>query len=200
MKTGCRYCKTTANFKGNFNAMPPNCPTKIYSEITKNKQPYLEDEITAKIMQVADQTPFDEKGKLRSRVEELVFFAKEMGYKKIGIAFCVTLINEAQKLAAILEKEGLTPILACCRLGAIDYSEIRLPKKNPEKFVSICNPIAQARLFNEVKTDLNVILGLCLGHDILFTRESQAPTTTLIVKDRVYGHNPIKTLAKIIEG
>ncbi|WP_179393661.1 DUF1847 domain-containing protein [Carboxydothermus ferrireducens] len=117
---------------------------------------------------MADQTPFDEKGKLRSRVGKLVFF--------------------------------VTPVLACCRLGAIEHAEIGLSKKNPDKFASICNPIAQARLFNEVKTDLNVILGLCLGHDILFTRESQAPTTTLIVKDRVYGHNPIKTLAKIIEG
>jgi len=198
MQTGCRYCKTTANFKGNFNAMPPNCPTKIYSEITKNKEPY-EDEVTAKIMKVADQTPFDEQGKLRSRVEELIFFAKEMGYSKIGIAFCVTLIKEAQELAALLEREGLSPVLACCRLGAIDYAQINLPKKNPEKFASICNPIAQARLFNEVKTDLNVIFGLCLGHDILFNRESQAPTTTLIVKDRVYGHNPLKALAKITE-
>jgi len=29
-----------------------------------------------------------------------------------------------------------------------------------------------------------------MGHDIIFTRNSEAPVTTLIVKDRVLAHNP----------
>jgi uncharacterized metal-binding protein len=59
---------------------------------------------------------------------------------------------------------------------------------------SICNPILQARLLNSQKTQLNVIVGLCVGHDALFTRHSQAPVTTLITKDRVLGHNPAAAL------
>jgi len=29
-----------------------------------------------------------------------------------------------------------------------------------------------------------------MGHDILFTRHSKAPVSTLIVKDRLLGNNP----------
>jgi uncharacterized metal-binding protein len=62
------------------------------------------------------------------------------------------------------------------------------------KFEAGCNPIVQALLLNTVKTDLNVIVGLCIGHDILFTKYSKAPVTTLIVKDRYTGHNPLAAL------
>ena len=51
--------------------------------------------------------------------------------------------------------------------------------------------MGQALVLNKEKTDLNVILGLCIGHDILFTQHSQAPVTTLAVKDRVLAHNPL---------
>ncbi|GAI95715.1 unnamed protein product, partial [marine sediment metagenome] len=53
-----------------------------------------------------------------------------------------------------------------------------------------CNPVAQALLLNNVKTDLNLIIGLCIGHDITFTHLSEAPVTTLIAKDRLIRHNP----------
>ena len=34
-------------------------------------------------------------------------------------------------------------------------------------------------------------MGLCVGHDSLFFRHSEAPVTVLAVKDRVLGHNPL---------
>ena len=40
----------------------------------------------------------------------------------------------------------------------------------------------------------SVVVGLCVGHDVLFGRHSEAPVTTLVVKDRVTGHNPVATL------
>ena len=61
-------------------------------------------------------------------------------------------------------------------------------------FETICNNISQALILNEEKTDLNVVLGLCLGHDISFTKMSDAPATTLIVKDRRMGHAPAAAL------
>ena len=45
-----------------------------------------------------------------------------------------------------------------------------------------------------MKTDLNVIIGLCVGHDSLFIKYSKALVTTLITKDRVLGHNPAAAL------
>ena len=64
----------------------------------------------------------------------------------------------------------------------------------PGAHESACNPIAQARLLAEHGTDLNVIVGLCVGHDTLFIKHSEAPVTYLIVKDRVLAHNPAGAL------
>ena len=54
----------------------------------------------------------------------------------------------------------------------------------------MCNPAGQADLLNRAGTDLNIICGLCVGHDAVFTARSEAPVTTLIAKDRVLAHNP----------
>lgn len=70
----------------------------------------------------------------------------------------------------------------------------------------MCNPIGQAEILNEIGTDLNIIVGLCIGHDILFQKYSKAPTTTFIVKDRVLSHNTAGAiytkyyLKKLLEG
>ena len=58
----------------------------------------------------------------------------------------------------------------------------------------MCNPILQARLLNEAHTDLNVVIGLCVGHDSLFYKYSDAYVTTLVTKDRVTGNNPAAAL------
>lgn len=58
----------------------------------------------------------------------------------------------------------------------------------------MCNPIAQALILNRVGTELNIVLGLCVGHDTLFIMYSKAPVTYLAVKDRVTGHNPLAAI------
>ena len=55
----------------------------------------------------------------------------------------------------------------------------------------MCNPVLQAMILNREGTDFNVILGLCVGHDSLFLKYSEALCTVLAVKDRVLGHNPL---------
>ena len=78
-------------------------------------------------------------------------------------------------------------------MGGIDKTEANIPenvKIHPGCYEAICNPIAQAKILNSKHTDLNVICGLCVGHDTLFIQHSAAPVTYVIVKDRVSGHNP----------
>jgi uncharacterized metal-binding protein len=58
----------------------------------------------------------------------------------------------------------------------------------------MCNPITQAEILNTEKTEFNIMVGLCVGHDSLFLQHVKAPTTVLIVKDRVFGHNPAAAL------
>jgi uncharacterized metal-binding protein len=59
---------------------------------------------------------------------------------------------------------------------------------------AMCNPIFQAKLLNHSKTEFNILMGLCVGHDSLFFKNAEAPTTVLAVKDRVTGHNPLAAI------
>lgn len=124
-----------------------------------------------------------------NRLEEIIGFAKQMGYKKIGIAHCVGLINEAKVLKDILE-QSFTVCSICCKFSGTSKKEYGLTQIRENNFETMCNPVGQAIVLNELKTDLNLIVGLCIGHDILFTQNSKAPVTTFIVKDRITGHNP----------
>ena len=54
-----------------------------------------------------------------------------------------------------------------------------------------CNPLAQAEILNQFDSQLNIIVGLCVGVDCVFTEASRAPVTTLFVKDKMLANNPI---------
>ncbi len=190
---GCLYCRTAASFKGQTERMPKTCPTLTHSTLTKETSAYMQESLRT-MMQAADKTPFTSDRVLRNRVEELIFYCHELGLKRIGIAFCVTLMTEAQKLAKLLGEAGLDPISVCCRVGAVDYSKIGLPKTHPDKFAAICNPVAQGKLLNLAQAELVVQVGLCLGHDMILQQTCEAPVTTLVVKDRVLDHNPVQAL------
>jgi uncharacterized metal-binding protein len=132
-----------------------------------------------------------------NRVQETVAFARRIGVERIGIATCLGLIEETRTLVKILRLAGFETIAALCKVGSVDKTEIGIPEDLKIKcggFEAACNPILQARLLNREKTGLNVIMGLCVGHDSLFTKHSEAPVTTLVVKDRVLGHNPAVAL------
>jgi uncharacterized metal-binding protein len=135
-------------------------------------------------------------GKL-TRVEEIIAFANRIQARRIGIATCIGLIEETRAFVKVLKLRGLEPYSVLCKVGSIDKTEIGIPedlKIQKGCHESICNPIMQARLLNEQKTDLNVVVGLCVGHDSLFIKYSDAPVTTLITKDRVLAHNPAAAL------
>jgi uncharacterized metal-binding protein len=127
------------------------------------------------------------------RLEELVRFCREMGYRRLGIAFCIGLSDEARVLAGLLGKRFEVESV-CCKVTGVNKEEFGLEKIQPDRVEAMCNPAAQALVLNRAGTDLNIILGLCIGHDIIFTRHSEAPVTTLVVKDRVLAHNPAGAL------
>lgn len=132
-----------------------------------------------------------------TRVEDTIAFAKLMGYRDIGIATCIGLLDETNRLSDILKAQGLNPLSICCKTGSIDKLELGVEEKykvRPLTFEPACNPVAQAMLMNNAETDMNIIVGLCVGHDMLFSKYSNAPVTTLVVKDRVTGHNPVSVL------
>jgi len=188
-------------------AKPGNCPTRDHADIIKESfDLYKGDAEDARMASVAAKVeglcyqpiPGSDAINARwTRVEDTIAFAKLMGYKKIGMATCIGLLDETNRLVAILNAQGFKPVSVCCKSGSIDKLELGLAeeeKVRPNTFEPACNPVAQARLLNRAETDLNIIVGLCVGHDILFTKYSDAPVTTLVVKDRVAGHNPVSVL------
>ncbi|WP_457613242.1 DUF1847 domain-containing protein [Methanocaldococcus sp.] len=141
----------------------------------------------------------------KTRLEEIIEFCKLMDYKKIGIAFCIGLENEAKTLSNILSKH-FDVYSVCCKVCGIDKDSFELKKIREGEKEAMCNPIGQAEILNDIGTDLNIMVGLCIGHDILFQKYSNAPTTVFIVKDRVLAHNTVGAiyskyyLKKLLEG
>src|SRR3990167_1849687 len=124
----CAHCQTAAAYRADCTRMPRNCPTLSRPDLAKNVESYLEPE-RAELMRVADLAPFDDQHRQRNRVEELLFFVRARRYSRVGVAFCVSLTKEAQELGRRLEQHGVSAELACCRVGAVDYSVIGLAKE-----------------------------------------------------------------------
>ena len=124
-------------------------------------------------------------------------FARRLGVQTLGVAFCVGLREEARLLSRVLTANGFDVASVACKTGSIPKEELGLTddqKVRPGTFEAMCNPIAQARVLNATGNGLNVLFGLCVGHDSLFIKHSEAPVTCLVAKDRVLAHNPIGAL------
>lgn len=131
---------------------------------------------------------------VKPRIVEIAEFADKMSYKKLGLIFCMGLAKEASLVNEMLEYHGFDVVSVVCKAGCISKEEIGLKEDEKiqiGKHETMCNPILQAMVANEAKTDFNILLGLCVGHDSLFFKYADAPTTVLAVKDRVTGHNPL---------
>ncbi len=202
---GATNCWSSAPGEGP--PQPERCPAKHHGDVVEESFSfYRGDSEDAKMAHVAGQVeglcyepiPGSDAVNARwTRVEDTIAFAKLMGYEKIGIATCIGMLDETQRLADILDAQGFKPLSVCCKTGSIDKLELGLKeeeKVRPGTFEPACNPVAQARLLNRAGADLNIIVGLCVGHDIIFTKHSEAPVTTLVTKDRVTGHNPVCVL------
>jgi uncharacterized metal-binding protein len=134
---------------------------------------------------------------VKTRVQETCEFAKKMGFRKIGVAFCSGLHHESSALTKILEAHGFEVVSVVCKAGRTPKEHIGIEDREKihiGKFESMCSPIAQAMILNGEKTDFNILVGLCVGHDSLFLQYSDAFSTVLVVKDRVLGHNPVAAL------
>ncbi|MCX6232022.1 MAG: DUF1847 domain-containing protein [Bacteroidetes bacterium] len=122
-----------------------------------------------------------------NRIVEIRNYAKLSGLKRIGIANCISLQKETNYLKEILT-EDFDVYTVDCRCGKLPANEYL----GEEVKGVMCNPAGQAQYLEENKTELNIVMGLCIGHDIVFASKSKAPSTTLIVKDRKHKFNPIE--------
>jgi len=194
----CAYCKTLSCVVGEKG--PKNCPMETSGDVLEEARKVYERPLERTMATNAGTV--EAVGYMQwPRLKDTIEFARLMGYKKLGIAFCIGLQKEANTLSKILEKYGFEVFSVICKTGSIPKTEVGIPEEYQWKSKTgyvigyvTCNPIGQALLLNKEETDMNIIVGLCVGHDILFTKHSRAPVTTLIAKDRVTGHNPAAVL------
>ena len=185
--------------------LPPFCPMKLMPEdFIASKEEYacpgVDDfarQASIQEFECYEQTPDGLRTRI-PRIEELIHFSRKCGFKRLGLAFCGGLAEEARLLTGILEKNGFEVASVKCKAGAIPKEDLGLDPgykiHGPDAFEPMCNPIAQARILNKSGVDLAVMLGLCIGHDTLFIKYCEVPLTVLAVKDRVLAHNPLAAL------
>ena len=193
IQLGCSDCRVKAchTLEGNY---PEFCPSLVLSEtVLADAMKEYEDPEIRKAAIAAAETESENYCKM-TRLEETMEFAKKIGAKRIGLAHCVGLLQEANIAARAFRKNGFEVIGIGCKCGEQKKAQIGISEACHNTGINMCNPILQAKYLNDKKTDLNVLLGLCVGHDSLFYRYSDALVTTLVSKDRVMGHNTVAAL------
>ena len=190
---GVKACSCEPNTK----KLPSFCPMEVESEqLAAIERRYMEDAELRKLALESART--EAAGYCRNtRIQEIMDFARRIGATKLGIAHCVGLMQEARIASEIFSGNGFQVHAICCKVGSISKEKLGLKDEeqvHPGHFESLCNPVAQAELLAKAGTQLNVVIGLCVGHDSIFFKHSHAPVTVLVAKDRVLGHNPAAAL------
>ena len=195
MHIQCSYCGKRSCMGGDIENAPEFCPSKLKPETLKEARVKLDNPETKQMAQDVARTWKDIANK--NRIELTMEYARVRGYKRLGLAFCAGLADEAKLLTNAFINEGFDVISATCMCGALCSDDVGLPEE--DKIFSggrqpMCNPIGQAALLDEGGSELNVMLGLCVGDDVLFIKHSKAPVTVVAVKDYALAHNPLGAL------
>jgi len=162
-----------------------NLPYYLIWNMENDDQSLLYDQADKSIMKSAHDSLLRD----IDRIHEIVRYARAANLQTIGVAHCVSLNNEAAKLSEMLEAEGFKVVSVNCKYGKMPLADLVEGAKG-----IACNPAGQAKYLAENKTELNVMMGLCVGHDMIFNQKSHAPVTPLVVKDRKLKHQTITML------
>jgi uncharacterized metal-binding protein len=166
----CATCSRYACRVGRLDAAPGSCPMR--GPFPDFEELYA-DEPRRRLAYQAARVEAEGYGRW-TRLREVSELARRMGYTRLGIAHCPDTRREGTLAASYFDSGGLQAVL---------------PPSGER-----CDPVGQALLFDAERTELNVVAGMCVGHDALFVRHSAAPVTSLIVRDPRLRHNPIAAL------
>ena len=205
-RVNCARCGKYACLGAGYLSGPDDCPTRVSSDVIEEMRERYRDPALAEFARQASiveaqaytRVPWSEAPTpLTTRLEEIISLARRMGYKRLGVAFCAGLSDEARTLVFILERCAFEVVSVCCKVGGIAKEEIGVKdveKIRPGRYESMCNPVSQAAILDREECQFNIMIGLCVGHDSLFLKHIKGLTTVFAVKDRLLGHNPIAAL------
>lgn len=198
----CGKCTVLACQKQAPEAYPPFCPTGSMDEglLRASLEIYENNPEIRSLAQCSAKIEADFYCKM-PRVGETLEFIKRQKYDFVGVATCVGLINETRIFCSLLEEHGIKHVAVGCKLGGTGKSHIGITQEEQVNtscgYEAMCNPVLQALYLNKIKTDFNIMIGMCVGHDSIFLKHVEAPTTVLVVKDRVLAHNTVGALYTI---
>lgn len=188
----CANCKAHQCIEQNKDEarIPKNCPMRNEEYMGEIQKEYFDPETLKFYYATKTSRQPGTAPNFVPRLRYVIDLCKKVGYKKIGLAFCVGFQNEADLYSRILRKHGLQVVSVCCCNGGFNLTDygVELPKGC--EFDAACNPIGQARLMNEQEVEFNLVMGLCAGHDSLFMKHANAMSTVICVKDPATGHCP----------
>jgi uncharacterized metal-binding protein len=179
---------------------PKKCPgysiNKDYFGEIKRK--YIEDEFVARI--AIGHSKLLGRGSSRwPRIEHIREFCVQAGINKVGLACCSGFLKEANFVKSYFEQKKIESFIVCCKIGALKLEDIDVYRNIGYDYY-LCNSVAQAQILNDHNVEMNVLLGLCAPHDMLFSWCANAPSTTLFTKEHISDHAPSHTLQKLIQG
>lgn len=206
----CPYDWSERFCRSEHGKAPKNCPTARHKDFIEQSIHEVQSSAACEFaraasIQEAEGYTDKEKGyesvrPIKPRILEIIEFAKRMNYQRVALIFCVGLRKEASVVHKVFENHGLDVISVVCKVGRVPKEVMGLSEDQkifPGSFESMCNPILQAGLANHYKSQFNILLGLCVGHDSLVFKYAEAPCTVLAVKDRLLGHNPLAAIYQV---
>jgi len=193
----CARCPSKGCLLGPVEDGPQFCPMRTSPDIFEEARGLVEKPEIRKMFRGVART-WKDSALSQNRIEEIMIYARNMDFKRLGLAFCIGLADQARIVSALFAERGFEVVSGCCMTGGFSSDDVGLSpddKIYAEGRQPQCNPVGQALIMNASETDLNVLLGLCVGDDAIFIKHSDAPVTVLAVKDRVNNHNPLAALS-----
>lgn len=187
---GCAGCRAKA-CEGKGASYPEFCKSKdLPEDVLREAMKEYKDPEVRRITIAAAETESENYCQM-TRLEETVEFAKKLGAKRIGLPHCLGLNQEAGIVAGVLQKNGFEVVSISCKCGEQKKVDVGISEACHNTGVNMCNPILQAKYLNAQNTDLNILVGLYVGHDSMFYKYCEGLVTTLVSKDRVMAHNTV---------
>ncbi len=190
----CAECSKKPCRSGSIENVPSNCPGLTHTPEEVFSLYSEEERFAARQSALVEAEGYC----VNTRLEETMDYAYKMGYRHLGVAFCVGLSEEAQILCKVLRANGFVVDSVCCKNCRISKEKIGITREEQVRpyndYEGMCNPAGQAMILDEAGVDLAILLGLCVGHDTLFFKHIKAPCTVLSSKDRAMGNNPMAAI------
>ena len=196
--SGC-VCKDTCKFYSyQSEKAPEQCPGIIHSEVLEKAKNICATEGTdARKLWQAFGRLIGTGGAQKSRVEHIVDFSRSLGVKRLGIGSCLRYIKDARFLQRLFQEEGFQCTIIFCKVGGWQTKDIDVNKKT--NWI-ICNPIGQALILNKLGCEVEITLGLCMGHEMIFNKYAEGYVTNLYVKEKISHERPRDTVVRMMKG